>query len=109
MIRRLTMNKEKSKGNLCKSANKRNVALKNYEEFRVEIKQIDLPGRNAKESVQSIEGRTKQMASVQDYQWRMLGEELLKICDALKDYELKRNKRLKQDKIESLETGKSFS
>ena len=107
MIRRLEMNQEKSKRTLCESANKRNVALKNCED-RVEIEQFDLPRRNIKISVQGIKSRTKQMASVQDNQRRMLEEELLKIRDALIEYESKRNKTLKRDKIESLETGKSF-
>lgn len=83
MIHRLEMNEKKSKRNLCKSANKRNVALKNLGEYSVEIKQFDLPCRNIKKSVWSIEGRTKQMASVQDNQWWMLEEELLKIWEEL--------------------------
>ena len=51
MIHRLEMNEKKSKRNLCKSANKRNVALKNLGEYSVEIKQFDLPCRNIKKSV----------------------------------------------------------
>ena len=66
-----------------------------------------MQGRNTKISVQGIEGRSKQMVSVQDNQWRMLEEELLKIRDALIEYESKRNERLKRNKIESLETEKS--
>ena len=107
MIRRLKMNQEKIKRTLCESANKRNVALKTCED-RVEIEQFDLLRRIIKISVQGIKSRTKQMASVQDNQRRMLEEELLKIRDALLEYESKRNKTLKRDKIESLETGKSF-
>lgn len=60
-----------------------------------------MPDRNAKLSVRGIKGRTKQMASFQDNQWRMLEEKLLKIPDALMEYESKRNERLKLDTTES--------
>ena len=85
--KRNKMNEEKSKRRLWESANKRNVALKNCREYRVEIEQFDLLGRNTKISVRGIEGRTKQIASVQENQWRMLEEELLKVRDALMEYE----------------------
>ena len=51
MIRKLKMNDEKSKRDLCESENKRNLTLKNCGEYRVEIEQCDLPGRNTKISV----------------------------------------------------------
>ncbi len=62
--------------NFDESANKRDVALRNCGEHRVELEQIDFSCGNADMGVQGVEGKTNQIA--EDYPWKILVKELQK-------------------------------